>query len=132
MPEMPRSMLAQHISTSITPPTAPGLLRACPPVPPAAPAGGAADGSAPGVVRPSEVRVVSNADGTIDLLPTAAAAAAAAAKKAEEQAERDKVGVNGGPATYCISRPNGVSRALGRSPFPRLRTPSRTVCSRAG
>ncbi len=44
-----------------------------------------------GVVRPQEVHVVANPDGTIDLLPTAGAAAAAAEKKALEEAARDKV-----------------------------------------
>jgi hypothetical protein len=47
-------------------------------------------GGAAGVVRPGEVHVVSNPDGTIDLLPTATAAAEAAKKKAAEEAERGK------------------------------------------
>jgi hypothetical protein len=43
------------------------------------------------VVRPGEVHVLANPDGSVDLLPTAAAAAAAAEKKAAEEAEKDKV-----------------------------------------
>lgn len=79
----------------------------------AAAAGAAGDGAAPGVVRPGEVRVVSNPDGTIDLVPTAAAAAAAAAKKAEEQAERDKVWGNRG--TGAVPEPAWKKRSQASS-----------------
>lgn len=54
--------------------------------------GGAGGGGAAGptVVRPGEVHVVANPDGTIDLLPTAEAAKAAAERKAAEEADRGR------------------------------------------
>ena len=42
------------------------------------------------MVRPGEVHVVANPDGTIDLLPTAEAAKAAAERKAAEEADRGR------------------------------------------